>query len=232
MNAQQITTNEYFGGCPECGETSGYVNIERSHYGRCDEHKVYWPIGANLFSSWRQETEEDWQRNRELLGSYHEVAPIFPTPERAVELGYAEPTPHAGPIIIQFVYTNFFARRHCHVCGGLTDKDPIIAEGEAENGGTVRVCDRCLKAGNINARLEEHAAALEKEAAERRALIGRLQVPTWEEWKRAWATADKADSFSGARRYFARRDGEDPPRTEGDLNFEGTCADLDKNFPF
>lgn len=72
----KVTTTEYFGGCPTCGKSSGYVNIRSSHYGTCDEHRVYWPIGAGLFSSWLDEDEAEWQRNRDLLASYEEVKAV------------------------------------------------------------------------------------------------------------------------------------------------------------
>ena len=93
----EITTDEYFGGCPECGRVSAHLNFGRNHYGTCDEHKVYWWFGSNLFSSWRYETEADWQRNGVLLKSYCEVEPLHVTRQRAVELGWAEPVAVAEP---------------------------------------------------------------------------------------------------------------------------------------
>jgi hypothetical protein len=81
----KVTTTEYFGGCPECGKSSGYLNVGRDHYGTCDEHGVWWPIGANLFSCWRDETEEIWDRTRELLRSRRQVNPIHADPPPAAE---------------------------------------------------------------------------------------------------------------------------------------------------
>lgn len=77
----EITTDEYFGGCPKCGKTDGYVNVGRSHWGVCDEHKTKWPIGANLFSSWKEETEKQWKRNANLLEGYTEVEPLEADPK-------------------------------------------------------------------------------------------------------------------------------------------------------
>lgn len=76
----QITTDDYFGGCPDCGGSDGYFNSGRDHWFRCDEHKTRWLVGANLFSSWREETEADWQKNRQTYGGYREVAPVMPAP--------------------------------------------------------------------------------------------------------------------------------------------------------
>ncbi len=67
---------EHFGNCPECGRTDGYINVFKDHYFRCDEHKTVWFVGRNLYSSWRHETEEDWQHNRERLIDYRVVEPV------------------------------------------------------------------------------------------------------------------------------------------------------------
>jgi hypothetical protein len=69
-------TNEYFGGCPECGRSDGYVNVERVHIGLCVEHKVAWRIGENVFSCWKGETETTWRDNLAMLADYHEVEPV------------------------------------------------------------------------------------------------------------------------------------------------------------
>lgn len=66
---------DYFGGCPECGGDNGYFNIGRDHYVHCQAHKTVWCIGSNLFSSWREETESDWQNNREKFADYTPVEP-------------------------------------------------------------------------------------------------------------------------------------------------------------
>lgn len=74
----EITTDEYFGGCPECGKSDGYCNIGRSHWGSCDTHKTKWPIGESLFSCWKDETEKEWDENVKRLGTYKLVEPVTP----------------------------------------------------------------------------------------------------------------------------------------------------------
>lgn len=74
----RITTDEYFGGCPTCGKTDGYLNIGRDHWFVCDAHSAKWCIGSNLFSSWREQSEASWQENAKKLAGYQEVAPIYP----------------------------------------------------------------------------------------------------------------------------------------------------------
>ena len=75
---EKVTTDEYFGGCPTCGKNDGYLNVARDHWMVCHEHKARWLVGSNLFSSWRDESEEDWQRNEYRMNGYAEVEPISP----------------------------------------------------------------------------------------------------------------------------------------------------------
>lgn len=100
---------------------------------------------------------------------------------------------NTDPIIIKFERTNVFTRWHCHVCGGCTEKDAVLCEGNGAKEGTIRVCPECLKAGNIDARLEETAQMYERWAAETRSLIGRLVVPTYEQWEEEMMAADLDD---------------------------------------
>jgi hypothetical protein len=72
MGPDTITVTGYFGGCPECGR-SEYVNVGRDHFLVCEEHKKSHCFGANLFSDWRDETEEVWEQNRKLLSECEHV---------------------------------------------------------------------------------------------------------------------------------------------------------------
>jgi ribosome-binding protein aMBF1 (putative translation factor) len=67
----------------------------------------------------------------------------------------------------------------CTVCGGQTSGVNVLNESPD---GTVRVCEHCLQAGHIDERLAIHAQQLEEQAQKTRSLIGRLKVPTYEEW--------------------------------------------------
>jgi len=71
------TTDEYFGGCPHCGRSDGYVNVGREHWFSCGRHKTKWRAGENLFSGWRDENEQLWQHNRFMLAEYMTVEPIY-----------------------------------------------------------------------------------------------------------------------------------------------------------
>ena len=95
--------------------------------------------------------------------------------------------PKPTTIEVELVETHFFTRWPCTVCGGCTEKVAILAEGRQSlsNDGEsrlVRVCEYCLQAGEIDARLELHARQIEAEAALLRDMIGRLQVPTYAEY--------------------------------------------------
>ncbi len=62
---------------------------------------------------------------------------------------------HFRAVIGELAETNFLTRWMCHVCGGRTEKDPVLAEGRQDVGPradgngrdyrTIRVCDQCLR---------------------------------------------------------------------------------------
>jgi hypothetical protein len=70
--SKQMTTQmkvpDYFGGCPQCGCNDGYVNAGKAHVFICREHKTSWTIGSGLFSSWRDQTEEEQRRIWDEIG--------------------------------------------------------------------------------------------------------------------------------------------------------------------
>ena len=80
-----IETDEYFGGCPECGQNDGYLNVGGNHWFVCDAHSTCWSVGYNLFSSWRDESEDVWQANEERLRTMKIVEPVHQTVEAAAE---------------------------------------------------------------------------------------------------------------------------------------------------
>jgi hypothetical protein len=66
-------TDEHFGGCPQCGTSTGVLSIGRDHWFYCDEHRTKWWVGSNLFSSWREMTEAEFDANREHLKDFTKV---------------------------------------------------------------------------------------------------------------------------------------------------------------
>lgn len=70
----------YWGLCPTCKETDGFVNLGRGHWFICKKHRTRWFIGSNLFSSWRNETEAEQRRELEEIGfdSFEDVEPFYP----------------------------------------------------------------------------------------------------------------------------------------------------------
>jgi hypothetical protein len=80
-----------FGGCPRCWRNDGYINIDREHWFVCHRHGAKWLFGENLFSSWRYETDLEWQVNAARIGGYRVVDPICPprpdTPAGPVKTG-------------------------------------------------------------------------------------------------------------------------------------------------
>ena len=48
---------QQFGGCPHCHWHDGFINAGSDHWFYCEQHKVMWCVGSNLFSGWREQTE-------------------------------------------------------------------------------------------------------------------------------------------------------------------------------
>jgi hypothetical protein len=86
----------YFGACPVCRRTDGYVNVGNDHWFICTQHKTKWCIGANLFSSAMDETPEQQRQEQETLGfdSFAVVEPFHPPTIDDLQL--ATSTPEQG----------------------------------------------------------------------------------------------------------------------------------------
>lgn len=65
--------DNYFGHCPIPEHENYYLNIGRGHWMVCDECKIKWFIGANLFSSWREENKGTWRANAKRIKDYQEI---------------------------------------------------------------------------------------------------------------------------------------------------------------
>jgi hypothetical protein len=63
----------------------------------------------------------------------------------------------------------------CIVCSRVSERPLMAAEGEAKGEGIV-ICPHCLAEGDIDAKLERHAAHLESRSRWLRALVGRLEM--------------------------------------------------------
>ena len=57
----------------ECGNEVYYLNIGRDHFWVCDHCRKCMYFGSNLMSSWRGQTEEEWELNRKKLSTYEMV---------------------------------------------------------------------------------------------------------------------------------------------------------------
>jgi hypothetical protein len=66
MTDQEV--DDYFGVCPVCKKHDGFINVGRSHWFFCKEHKIKWCAGSNIFSSWKEETEEEQLRIYDEIG--------------------------------------------------------------------------------------------------------------------------------------------------------------------
>jgi hypothetical protein len=75
MTTDKKQTDGYFGLCPHCHCHDGYINIGKHQWFVCDEHKVKWWAGTNIFSSHRDQTEEEKELiyNERGLGEYEDI---------------------------------------------------------------------------------------------------------------------------------------------------------------
>jgi hypothetical protein len=73
-------SSDYFGLCPRCYKTDGYINIGRGQWYYCVKHRTTWYPGWNVCDSWRSQTLEDQQAIYAAMDfdSYQEVEPYFP----------------------------------------------------------------------------------------------------------------------------------------------------------
>lgn len=89
--APKVTTDEYFGGCPHCGNSDVCRTIGRDHWMCCETHKTKWWVGSNLFSIPDDIPLDEWaemsRTNEYLLSNYLTVEPIHrvPTEEEIAE---------------------------------------------------------------------------------------------------------------------------------------------------
>jgi hypothetical protein len=63
-----------WGHCRHREHRNYYLNLGRAHWMVCDECKIKWFIGENLFSFWRTQTEDVWMRNWEHIKAYRDVS--------------------------------------------------------------------------------------------------------------------------------------------------------------
>jgi hypothetical protein len=93
-------------------------------------------------------------------------------------------TEYTQPIVVRLIPTNVFIRGVCTICGGLTEKDSVLAKARTSEG-DVRVCVRCLEQRDFAKKLEDRAAGFEEKARWLRTQPSRLDVMTLKEWKDA-----------------------------------------------
>jgi hypothetical protein len=68
---------EFRGVCPKCGYSGIVYSINRSQFSVCEDCKIYWYIGDNLFSCWREMSEKDFKRNRKFLETCENADEIY-----------------------------------------------------------------------------------------------------------------------------------------------------------
>jgi len=73
---------DYFGNCPKCGENNGRLDIGADHWCVCHKHKFKWRVGTDIFSDWKEQAEDAWKENAEVLAGYKQVKPLYRFPKK------------------------------------------------------------------------------------------------------------------------------------------------------
>jgi hypothetical protein len=79
QGSTKITCVNYFGGCPRCGGSDGPLGLNKDHWFVCHEHRVRWFVGSNLFSGWRDKTEDERRAEWCEIEDYEDIE--NPVPE-------------------------------------------------------------------------------------------------------------------------------------------------------
>ena len=77
------TNSDQFGLCPVCSNDPEILNVGRDHFAICRKHKVYWPLGSNLISGWRNDEPETLEANKKLLATFTESSKCTARPPLA-----------------------------------------------------------------------------------------------------------------------------------------------------
>ena len=73
-----LLSESYFGVCPVCKSDDGYLNVGPNHWFYCAEHRARWFVGSNLFSSWREQTDDEQHAvcDRLSFDTFRDVEPV------------------------------------------------------------------------------------------------------------------------------------------------------------
>ena len=85
-------------------------------------------------------------------------------------------------IKFNLIKSDSLIRQHCHICGCRGEREYIwcqVTEGEYKG---TRVCTRCIKNRDFDEVIEKNAQSLEREVEYTRSMIGRLEIPSFEEY--------------------------------------------------
>jgi hypothetical protein len=73
----EVRQDDRFGLCPHCHRTDGFLNAGRNHWFYCEQHRVAWCGGSNLFSCWKDESETEQRRKFAKIEQYRDIEPFY-----------------------------------------------------------------------------------------------------------------------------------------------------------
>lgn len=120
-------------------------------------------------------------------------------------------------IKIKLKQTNYFTHWPCTICGGETNRDAVLCEGENESI-FVRVCPECLsEPDSVDEKIEQRAIESEAYAQKLRELKGNLALPSFEDWESANTAVNDE--------LMAELDGGEPANDSGDLYYQASLSE-------
>ena len=90
-------------------------------------------------------------------------------------------------IVMRFVESHAFMWFPCSLCSGSTKKVQIHCVATLADGSQIRCCETCLEAGQElnDKRIRSTIASAEAHTAFLRGLVGRVSIPSYQEWEAA-----------------------------------------------
>jgi hypothetical protein len=94
-------------------------------------------------------------------------------------------------IVVELTRTPDLIRWPCDACGGSTEKVPVLAEVIRGEHKGFRVCEECLKSGDVKAEISRHVERLGKGIAYLKGLLRcKWTLPTYDAWLHAVKRGD------------------------------------------
>lgn len=104
--APDFQADDYLGVCPRCLIGCNTMrNVVRQNYITCEDCRVFWHYGENIFECWRNESKATWKANNDWLTDADQVDEFHPTPEELLTLRLQRYPEHRAAILEAYQVT-------------------------------------------------------------------------------------------------------------------------------